>query len=451
MNQLTITHTPGGYYAFAYWMACNMIICFSPLRLNRSKRLILQGGFFLVLYVIMSLSDNKPKEAFVPLMLLYVAMIYADIYWNCRYDARTALHFAIRAFIIGEFAASFEWQIAYYAKNNFKITESLIGNIIILLVVHGIVFAIMASMEKKNDVINRKLEIGSKEMFSTLIIGIVVFTMSNFSFIIENSPFSSQFAAEIYFIRTLVDLAGVAILYAYHMLLGELKVMFEMNKLQEILKKQYSNYEMFEKSIAVVNQRYHDLKYQINVLKHESSEEKRIEYLDKMEQEIRMYESQNKTGNGVLDIILTGKSIYCNQNWIDLTCVADGHALDFMDDMDISTLFGNALDNAIESTGKIDNKERRLIHLVVARQNDFLRIRVENCYEEHLNFIDGLPQTTKSDTKNHGYGLKSIESTVKKYGGSVTIRAENGWFELRILIPNEHKRGNSIKEKELWV
>ena len=92
------------------------------------------------------------------------------------------------------------------------------------------VITLLGQLEKKNRLINSKLEIKNKEMLSTLIIGFVVFTMSNFSFIIEKSPFSSQFASEIFFIRTLVDLAGVAILFAYHMLLGELKVMFEVNK-----------------------------------------------------------------------------------------------------------------------------------------------------------------------------------------------------------------------------
>lgn len=47
-----------------------------------------------------------------------------------------------------------------------------------------------------------------------------------------------------------------------------------------------------------------------------------------MEQEIRSYEAQNKTGNEVLDTILTSKSLYCQQHGITLTCVADGAALD---------------------------------------------------------------------------------------------------------------------------
>lgn len=436
MNAATIVHTPGGYYAIAYWLSCNLIIWFSPLRPKRlSERIIVQIIFLVVLFSAMTISDDKTNAIFVPLMILFVLMIYADIYYHCRYNAKTALHFAIRAFIIGEFAASFEWQIAYYGVNNWKTPINQMGEIAILVIIHAIIFTILFQFEKKNVVINAKLSIGNREMMSTLIIGTVVFTMSNFSFIFKNSPFSSQFVAEIFFIRTLVDMAGVAILFAYHMLLGELKVMFEMNKLQDMLKMQYNNYEMFEKSISIVNQKYHDLKYQIAVLKQETNTERSIEYLSKMEQEIKFYESQNKTGNRILDTILTGKSLFCNQNEIELTCVADGNALEFIDDMDISTLFGNALDNAIESTRKIKEKERRLIHLAITKQNSFLRIRLENCYDEKLTFIDGMPQTTKQDPLSHGYGLKSIESTVKKYGGSVTIQAENGWFELRLLIP----------------
>lgn len=90
-----------------------------------------------------------------------------------------------------------------------------------------------------------------------------------------------------------------------------------------------------------------------------------------MEQEIRSYEAQNKTGNEVLDTILTSKSLYCQQHGITLTCVADGAALDFMDTMDLCSLFGNALDNAIESVEKLPDSEQRLIHLVVARQKSF--------------------------------------------------------------------------------
>ncbi len=194
------------------------------------------------------------------------------------------------------------------------------------------------------------------------------------------------------------------------------------------------NYKIRQESIDLINQKYHDLKHQIAVLRAESGE-KRNAVLDNMEQEIKAYEAQNKTGNKVLDTVLTGKSLTCRTKNIQLTCVADGTALDFMDVMDISALFGNALDNAIESTDKITDPERRLIHLSVARQKGFAAIRIENCFDGELKFEKGLPVTTKKDVLYHGFGVKKPQNAAAKYGGTATITTREGWFELRVLIP----------------
>ena len=102
---------------------------------------------------------------------------------------------------------------------------------------------------------------------------------------------------------------------------------------------------------------------------------------------------------------------------------------------DISVLFGNILDNAIEGTSKIENADKRLIHLSLSKQKSFVRIRVENCCEDDIRFVNGLP-TTKKDARYHGYGMKSIQSIVEKYDGSMAVKVVDGWFELRILLPS---------------
>ena len=185
----------------------------------------------------------------------------------------------------------------------------------------------------------------------------------------------------------------------------------------------------------MVNYKYHDLKHKIAVLKSEEDPEKRMEYLNHMEEEIKQYELQNKTGNKVLDTILTGKSMYCNKHGITLTCVADGNLLSFVDVMDICSIFGNALDNAVESVLKITDKDKRLIHVTVSRQKEFLLIRFENYFEQDLQIDRGNLVSTKSDKDFHGYGIKSIRYTVEKYHGAVNIKADNNWFDMKILIP----------------
>ena len=202
-----------------------------------------------------------------------------------------------------------------------------------------------------------------------------------------------------------------------------------------ILHNQYTQYQQSQETLDLINYKYHDLKHHIIALRAEENKEKRNAYLDKMEDEIRNYEAQNKTGNQVLDTLLTAKSLYCMREKIALTYVVDGARLDFMDVMDICSIFGNALDNAIECEKKIPETEKRMIHVSMFVQQTFLIIRFENYCEGELDFEQNLPVTTKKQAEFHGYGLKSLRHTVHKYGGEVDIDVEDQWFRLKILIP----------------
>jgi sensor histidine kinase regulating citrate/malate metabolism len=204
---------------------------------------------------------------------------------------------------------------------------------------------------------------------------------------------------------------------------------------ESVLQNQYQQYKQSRESIDLINYKYHDLKHQIAVLRSEQDAGKRNEFLNRMEEEIRQYELQNKTGNSVLDTVLTSKNMYCDKHGITLTSVVQGELLDFMDTMDICSIFGNALDNAIECELKIPDKEKRLIHVTVSRQKNFLMIRVENYFEGNLRYKEGRLATTKKEKEFHGYGIKSIKYIVNKYQGAVSINTDNNWFDLKLLIP----------------
>ena len=103
---------------------------------------------------------------------------------------------------------------------------------------------------------------------------------------------------------------------------------------------------------------------------------------------------------------------------------------------DLCTIFGNALDNAIESVSFVKDEEKRLVHLSVSRQKQFIYIRIENYCENDLQIgKDSLPITSKQHPKEHGYGMKSMKQSVEKYGGSMAYCLKENWFELTILIP----------------
>ena len=91
-------------------------------------------------------------------------------------------------------------------------------------------------------------------------------------------------------------MSGMAVLYAYHIQVRELQMKFEVDTLQNILQMQYKNYQLSQESIEIVNQKYHDLKHQIALLKSEAGSRKSVEYLEKMEKESRFMKPRIRRG-----------------------------------------------------------------------------------------------------------------------------------------------------------
>lgn len=437
MKMEVFGNIPRLYTALADWLACFLYLYYLPKRTAGWRRYTIHAAFLLLLCVFMQATGGVPQFWFLPCIAVSTLIMYLYLWMQTDVAARCAAYYCVRAFILGELAASLEWQIYYFlaVRLNSSDTVMHVGVLgIVYVAVYGIVFA----LERNYNDIASPLHIHKKELVSTLFIGMAVYAVSNLSYVSSDTPFSGTVTAEIYNIRTLVDLGGMAILFAHHMQLVEYRRKKERDALQNVLQAQYTQYRSAQDSIDLINKKYHDLKHQIAVLRSETSEEK-ARYLDAMEQEIRSYEAQNKTGNEVLDTILTSKSLYCQQHGITLTCVADGAALYFMNTMDLCSLFGNALDNAIESVEKLPDSEQRLIHLVVTRQKGFLWIRVENTYDGSFHADGALPKTTKADTRYHGYGLKSIYDTAEKYGGTAEIGTQESRFTLKILFPIRQK------------
>ena len=434
MNTVEVLNTPGYYYAIAYALSVFVITCTNERKIGRWKLAAVSCAQFALLLFFMTVTDGVRQELFVPSMLLIVLLLLGYIYICNDFSLREAGFYFVKAFINGEFAASLCWQIYYYLRYVRGIQGELLKWVELILV-YAVIFTILALMELNLKKDLEELHITRRELLVVIIIAASVFAMSNLSYLDQNGLFSGTFVMDIFIIRTLVDLSGIAVLYAYHVQVKEIQIRFEKDTLHNIMEMQYKNYQLSKENIDMVNQKYHDLKHQINLLKTQAYVGKSTSYLEKMEREIRVYETQNKTGNQILDAVLTNKAMICQNKEIELKFIVDGGALSFMEDMDVSALFGNMLDNAIESAEKQQEKQKRLIWLYVTKEKQFVRIRTENYCDEKIRFKNGMPVTTKKDRRLHGYGMKSIKSTVEKYHGSVVAAQENNWFELKILLP----------------
>lgn len=433
MNAGEVLNTPGYYYAIAYAMSGLVIAGSNEKKLKGWKLGAVSCVQFALLLLFMAWTHGVGKALFLPAMVVIIGLMYMCIYiCNC-FTVREAGFFCVKAFINGEFGASLCWQVFYYIH---ELTEcSFVWQWAVMAVVYLALFGLLFLIERYLEKDIEELNVTRRELLVVVIVAAAVFGMSNLSYLDRNGLFSGRFAMDIFIIRTLVDLSGMAVLYAYHIQVKEMQLRLEKDALRNIMEMQYKNYQLSRESIDVVNQKYHDLKHQINLLRSQADVGKTKDYLDKMEHEIKVYETQNKTGNRILDAVLTNKSMVCQKREIELKVILEGQSLSFMDDMDISALFGNILDNAIESASRQKEKEKRLIWLYVSREKKFVRIRTENYCDEKIRFRNGMPVTTKKDKRLHGYGMKSICATVEKYGGSTVARQRDNWFELKILIP----------------
>ena len=198
-------------------------------------------------------------------------------------------------------------------------------------------------------------------------------------------------------------------------------------------------YQMSHDGITSLQIKCHDLKHQIAAIRTRAEKENFDKYLDRLEDSIIEYGTVVECGNETINVVLTEKNILCTTSGVKFSYIIDGTLFDFMSEMEIYSLFGNALDNALESCTKVTDPARRVISLKAAARGEMVVLHVENCFEQALTMVDGMPQTTKAGT-GHGFGLRSIQNIAETYSGIATVQAENGLFKLTVILRPEEKK-----------
>lgn len=177
---------------------------------------------------------------------------------------------------------------------------------------------------------------------------------------------------------------------------------------------------------------YHDMKNHLLLLQAQAENSQAVQAsVRELGNQIREYEAYYHTGNEFLDIIIRDKAKAAQEKKIDFNAVISFEAGSFMELLDISTIFGNALDNAIEASEKLPEGQR-LVTVKAERVRELLLIMVTN---NTLPETVSTRQTTKADRFAHGFGLPNIRKAVQKYDGQCSTSSEGGEFSLKVIIP----------------
>lgn len=191
-------------------------------------------------------------------------------------------------------------------------------------------------------------------------------------------------------------------------------------------------FDQFKISVDYINVKCHDIRNYLNKMEEEHLITK--EHAKELADSISVLNVFIKSGNSVLDMVLADKHLYCKKNGVAFSCMADAAGLNGMDESDVYALFTNILDNATAYVMELE-PQKRSVNLSVKRVGDMMIIHCGNPLERELKFDDGLPITTKSDHRYHGFGMKSVRMIAHKYGGDLNVNACKEEFNVDIMLP----------------
>jgi sensor histidine kinase YesM len=241
---------------------------------------------------------------------------------------------------------------------------------------------------------------------------------------------------------SLVILAIVSSVICYGMvLLSDAQIAFIQNRnelqgMALLLEKERQYYEERARNSEEIRKLAHDMKNHLRTIRKLSHEREVQEYVTSIIGEVNSHEMLYQTGNGALDIILNDKFHACQEKAIRLTPYMDAGGLDFIRPADLSVIFGNLLDNAIEAVEKIREPERREIRLKISHKGRFFVIRVENPFSEPpLRIAGNRFRTGKQDRHFHGFGLGNVQQVVDGYCGQMSTDMDADIFRVTVLIP----------------
>lgn len=205
--------------------------------------------------------------------------------------------------------------------------------------------------------------------------------------------------------------------------------------LEKQVSTQISHYEKLEKLNSDMRTFRHDYinhLSSINALIGEGFYSDAQNYIDKLTESTHRNEAIFRTGNRLADAIFTDKSDNC-KDFADIEF--DGCITDRIGNSDICIILANALDNAVEACKKCP--ERGKITIAAQIRQGYWTMTMRNPTVSADS--EGIMKTSKEDERNHGFGLLSIEHTVKKYDGTMAVSIKDGMFELSVVlkIPDE--------------
>lgn len=209
----------------------------------------------------------------------------------------------------------------------------------------------------------------------------------------------------------------------------------EVNLYHQQSELQHKYYNNLENKYKESRKLIHDIRNHIQSIErlYENKEENLAKkYTDDVHVMLNELNQKYYTSNRILNIILNDKYQIIKSNNIDFDCKIGDINLSFMKEIDITTIFANLLDNAIEAAKKIDNNSYIKLH--INNFNDFIVVNIINSMKDKPIMKNEKFKSTK--VGHEALGIENIRKTLNKYDGNLVIEFDNHEFKVNMIIPN---------------
>lgn len=197
------------------------------------------------------------------------------------------------------------------------------------------------------------------------------------------------------------------------------------------LRQQY--YNAMERQQKEVRRLRHDMKNHLTALSGLSGEEGKA-YLMELLNAPALSTGRTYCENRTASVVLSAKADQALEQETEFAVHAMIPESIPVDPMDLCSLLGNVLDNALEAAARMP-REQRHVSFSAGVEKGLFAAEVRNTYLFLERGLDGRPATVKKDRRNHGFGLANVEEIVERYGGSLEYKAEEKEFVLFFYLP----------------
>ncbi len=177
----------------------------------------------------------------------------------------------------------------------------------------------------------------------------------------------------------------------------------------------------------------HDAKKHVKIMEKLKGEGTALEisdYADDLEGLIAPVLKKRFCGNRILDIVLNDKMDACRRQGISFHIAADGIDMEYMKPVDITTVFGNLLDNAMEACAGVEDGN---IELNIKPFNGLIYVCLSNTFAGKIK-TDGKGRPVSGKGKGHGIGLENVEKVLEKYNGSIKYSVAKNIFTVEVMF-----------------